>query len=320
MRMLRSCLFAIASSIALIASAGAQEYPSKPITIVVPFPAGGPFEVVRHLATHIEARWGKPVVIDNRAGAGGLIGAQTVSRASPDGYTMLFVGASVASLKVLVKDATFDPVSDLAPVSMFVDFPSGFVTNTQTPAKTVDEFVSWVKASPGKVNYGSVGPNASMLVIEAFKRAAGIEMIDIPYSGGAQTMTGLLRNDVQFIGAPLNKATKQQVDEGKVTPLVVIGGKRARSFPAVPTTEEKGYNIPRNGWSALFAPPGTPKPIRDKWAAEVAEYAKTAAAAKLIEDLGVEVGGSSPEELGRQVASDARMWGEIANAIGFKPQ
>ena len=320
MSALKSWIVGVIAAVALAGGALAQDYPSKPITIIVPFPPGGPFEVVRHLAAHMEAKWGKSVIIDNRPGAGGLIGAQAVSKATPDGYTLLFLGASVASLKVLVKDTTFDPVTDLAPVSMFADFPSGFVTNGDVPAKNIDQFVAWAKANPGKVNYGSVGPNASMLGIEAFKRAAGIDMTDIPYSGGAQTLTALLRNDVQFTGVALNKGIKQQVDEGKVTPLIAIGAKRPRLFPDVPSTAEKGYNIPRNGWSAMFAPPGTPKAILDKLAAEVAIYVKTPGAAKVADDLGVELGASTPEELGQQVKSDAKGWADIANTIGFKPQ
>jgi tripartite-type tricarboxylate transporter receptor subunit TctC len=305
----------------LSANGVAQTYPSKTVTILLGFPAGSPPEIqARFLAQHLEKAWKQPVVLDIRPGAGGLIATQTLVKAPPDGHTLHWTTATIAALKVLIKDPGFDNLRDIAPVSTVIDSPGGIVTNTQIPARNVDEFIAYVKANPGKLNYGSAGRNTVMLVLEAFKRAAGIQLTEISYAGQPQYMTALLRNDVQLVQAQLNLQMKAQVDANQVRPLLIVGNRRSKVFPDLPTAAERGWNIPRNGWNSIVAPANTPKPILEAIAAEIARYVATPEAIKQAADNGLDMVATTPEQLRQLIESDSRTWAEIAAAIGLQPQ
>jgi tripartite-type tricarboxylate transporter receptor subunit TctC len=300
--------------------ARAQEYPTRPVTIVVAFAAGGPFENIRPLGVFLEKSLGRPFIIENRPGAGGLIGAEYVARAAPDGYTLLYGFAGLTAFKALLKDPRIDPLRDFAPISSYIELAGGFATNPQVPARTIEEFIAYARANPGKVNYGSLGRNTVYLQFEAFKRAAKIDLTEIQYSGTALATTGLLRNDVQVINTSFNKAFKGQVDANVIRPLLVATSKRLRLFPDIPTAAEKGYDLPRNNWSGLFAPANTPRPIIDRLAAEMARFAASAEAQKYAAEQDSELTSSTPEQLRSLVESQTKLWLDTAAAVGLQPQ
>jgi tripartite-type tricarboxylate transporter receptor subunit TctC len=305
---------------ALSSAVHAQDYPSKTVTIVTNTAAGGPQDIeARRIARHFEGAFGKPVLVENRPGASGIIATEAVARATPDGHSLLYIGAGLTTLHVLFKDLRFDPLKDLAPVATIVQYPSGFITSTQVPATNIDEFIAYARANPGRLNYATVAPT-QMLVVEVLKRATGIRLTEIGYPGGAQVWAALLRNDVQFYNNPLNLELKAQVDAGKLRPLLMIGNKRARVFPDVPTTAEKGFNVPSNAWTGLLSTGGTQKAVIDRLAVELARYAAAPETQKHAQELGIEIVASTPEEFRRVLESDSRVWAETAAAIGLKPQ
>jgi tripartite-type tricarboxylate transporter receptor subunit TctC len=298
-----------------------QDYPSKTVTLVVPFGAGGPIDAeARRLAQFLQGNWNQSVLVESRPGAAGRVGAEYVSRATPDGHTLLVGFAGMNTFRLLMKDVTFDPNVDLAPVSTLLDFPAGFVTNTQTPAKTIDEFIAYAKANPGKLNYASIGRGDALLMTEALKRATGIQLSEIAYGGVAQATTGLLRNDVQLGYNSFNLQLKAQADSGVLRPLLMIGERRAKVFPDVPTTAEKGWNIPAAGWIGIFAPPRTPPAILERAAAGIAAYDASAHAQKHGDDNGITMISMSPAKFHALIDSGARTWAELAQAIGIKPE
>lgn len=305
---------------AFVAPAFAQDFPTRTVTIVTNVAPGGPQDAEgRALARFLEPGLGKPVVVENRPGAGGIVATEAVVKANPDGHTLLLIGAGITTFRILFKDLRFDPEKDLAPVSIFVQNPSGFITNAQVPARNIDEFVAYARANPGKLNFATVAPS-QLLVVEALKRATGIQMTEVGYPGGAQVTAGLLRNDIQFYNNPLNRELKAQVEAGKLRPLLMIGDKRARVFPEIPTSAEKGWNIPSNAWLGLLATGGTPAAVVNRLAAEVAKYAASPEAQKRAEDLGIEVAAGTPAQMHQVMESDSRTWAQIANAIGLKAQ
>jgi tripartite-type tricarboxylate transporter receptor subunit TctC len=299
----------------------AQDFPAKPVTFILPFAAGGPSEPsIRRMLPHLEKAWGKPVVLDARPGAGGIIGTEFVVRAPPDGYTLLWTPASLTVLKLLFKDLRFDPIKDLAPVSLTLQVPGGLIVNTTVPAKTIEEFIAYAKANPGKLNYGSSGRTSIMLTVEAFKKATGTDIKEVPFTATAQLIASVLRNDLQLYEAPLDLALKSQADAGKVRPLLMIGDHRSRVFPDVPTSAEKGWNIRSNGWQGLLAPAGTPKAVIDLIAAEMARYAASPEAQAYAQSSGADVLSSTPEQFRQLIESDVKVWSDVASNIGLKPE
>jgi tripartite-type tricarboxylate transporter receptor subunit TctC len=301
-------------------AARAQDYPARPVVIVVGFAAGGPFENIRPLAQFLEKAWNKPVIVENHPGAGGLVGTELVARSEPDGYKLLYGFAGMTAFKALVKDLRFDPIKDFAPISTYIELPGGFVTNPQVPARTMDEFIAYARANPGKLNYGSLGRNTSMLVVEAMAKTAGIKLTEIPYAGTAPATTGLLRNDVQLINATYNAQLKSQADSNVLRPLLVIAARRAKLFPEIPTAAEKGYILPRFGWTGLLAPANTPRPAIDRIAAEMARFAASPEAQKYAVEQGVDLSSSTPEQMRQLMESESKLWLDIAESVGLQPQ
>jgi tripartite-type tricarboxylate transporter receptor subunit TctC len=313
-------LLCAAACLASCSVALAQDYPSKTVSIVTNVAPGGPQDAeARNIARHFEKAFGKLVQVENRPGANGVIAAEAVAKAAPDGHTLLFIGAGLTTFKTMVKDLRFDPDKELAPISIVVHNPSGFITNTQVPAKNIDEFIAYARANPGKLNYATVALSQK-LVVEALKRATGIQLTEVGYPGGAQVTAALLRNDVHFYNNPLDQILKQQVEAGKLRPLLMIGPKRARVFPDIPTAAEKGFNIPSNAWQALLTTGGTQRAVIDRIAAEAARYAASPEAQKRAQELGIDYAASTPDEMRRVLDADSKTWAEIAASIGLKPQ
>ena len=317
-------LFATTAALALLfGSAVAQQYPSKQISLIVPFTAGGQQDVeARALAQSMEPRLQKPVIVENKPGAGAAIGIGFVAKAAPDGHTILVTGAGAALLKVIAKDLGFDPGKDLAPVSILSSGNSLIVTNRQTGAKDWKEFMEIARKNPGKLNYGSLGVSSVTLAMEGLKSASGnLPINEIPYKGAADYTTALLRNDVQLILSTYG-SLKTQIDSGAIVPLMQINEKRYSALPNLPTTVELGVGekIRPFAWTGVFVPTGTPAAIIDRIYGEVAYYVKQPETIKRAQGFYTDMVGSTPAEFKKVYDADVVAWAAVAKAINLQPQ
>jgi tripartite-type tricarboxylate transporter receptor subunit TctC len=264
--------FLVAVTLLVPFGAIGQTYPSKPIRLVVPFPPGGSLDVVaRAIGQKLTEAWGQPVIIDNRTGAGGTIGADLVAKSPPDGYTILEGALSTHAVNIsLYGKLPYDPVKDFAPISLVAITPNVLVINPAAPFNTVPELIAYAKANPGKLSFGS-GSNGSAghLAGELFKTDAHVDMVHIPYKGGAPALKALLAGDTQLMFANLAKSM-QQVRAGKLKPVAVTTASRSTLVPELPTLSETGLpGFDIYTWWGFMAPVGTPKEIIAKWNAEV---------------------------------------------------
>ena len=313
---------ALAVGLALPAISAAQEYPTKPIRIISPLAAGAGSDIeVRFLAKSMEARLKQPVIIENKPGSATLIGTEYVSRADPDGYTLLWTTGNLAVLKALYKNLTFDPLTDLEPVSIGGIFGTMVAINKKVPASSYEEFVRYAKANPGKLNYASIGPGIIYMGVEALKREAGITLVEIPYPAGqAAYSKALLADEVQLVELSL-AAAKQLADENQITPLMALDDKRYPQFPNVPTAKELGLkNVITSGFYGMLAPKGTPKKIIDLLAGEVRAYVNSPEAQKRKETTVFLPVGSTPEEFRATIAAHNKVWVELADAFKIEKQ
>ena len=306
----------------VLGTALAQDYPSKPIHVIIPFAAGSLADAVpRLMQPALEAGLGQRLVIENKPGAGGNIGAQTVVSSPPDGYTVMMAATNNLVINQYVfRDMQFDPLVDLAPVSLVVEVPLILQTNAAVPAKTLDEFIAYAKANPGKLNFASPSPGTlPHLAMEIFARAAGLQMVHVPFKGGAPALNALISNQVQamLIGYA---TTAGQVKAGKVVPLAIASQKRLAALPQVPTFAEAGYPdlqaaVPRNWWG-MVAPKGTPPAIVQRLSRGIAKALADPAIRKKYEDLGLTPVGSTPEEFAADLPEQARKWRAVLKAMG----
>jgi tripartite-type tricarboxylate transporter receptor subunit TctC len=300
------------------AQAQARWVPDKPLRIVVPFAAGGSTDVTARLvAQALGERLGQTVVVDNRAGAGGNIGAEVVARAEPDGYTLLLATSSTnATNAALYKRLPFNPVKDFTPISQIAFVPNLLVVNPDLPVKSIAELVAYAKARPGALNYGSGGAGSSLhLAAAVFAARAGIEMVHVPYRGGAPVAADLLAGKIQLSFSPLVEVL-QQVRAGKLRPLGVTTARRSALLPDVPAIGEviPGYEVAL--WNGIMGPAGLPAPVVARLAAElVAAIASPEMRAKLAEQ-GSEPVGSTPQDFAAFVAAEQPKWAELVRVSG----
>jgi len=290
-----------ALAMGVLPQAVAQNFPTKPIRIVVPFPAGGTTDVVARLvAQRMSESVGQPVVVDNRGGAGGALGADIVAKSNPDGYTLLmhnitFPLSSVA--QTLAKRSPFDAEKDFAGVSIAVYVPFVLTAHPSVPAKDLRELVTLMKSGKGlKYNYGSTGPGSVMHVLgEALKRDGGFDMAHIAYKGAAPMKLELVGGRIQIGGDQLSTSL-QEIRSGQLKALATSGAKRIPILPDVPTVREQGFPaLEFEGFNGLFAPAKTPKPVIDKLQRETAAAVKNPDLMKRFSDLGAESVGSTGE-------------------------
>lgn len=306
----------------LVGSAQAQDYPARPIRLVIPFGPGSLADAVpRLMQPALEASLGQRLVIENRPGAGGNVGAQAVVDAPPDGYTLMMAATNNLVInQYLFRDMHFDPLKDLMPVSLVAEVPLILQTNPAVPAKTLREFIDYAKAHPGKLNYASPSPGTlPHLAMEIFARSAGLEMVHVPFKGGGPAMNALLANDVQamLIGYA---TTASQVRSGKVVPLAIASERRLAALPRVPTFAEAGYPalqaaVPGNWWG-MVAAKGTPPAIVQRLSLDIAKALADPALRKKYEDLGLTPVGSTPEEFAAGLPGQARKWRAVLQAMG----
>ena len=291
----------------------AQEWPSKTIKMIVPFPPGGGTDTVaRPLAAKLSQVLGQQIVIENRGGAGGTIGAAVAAKSPPDGYTILLYSVHGAVAASAYKNLSYDLERDLVPVTTAAIFPDVLVAANRVPAKTLPELIAFAKANPGKINCGSAGNGTSRhLSCEMFKLQAGIGATHVPYKGTGPATTALLAGEVDYIFEALGSAASH-IRAGTVRPIVVTSARRSPSFPEIPTAIESGLAaFEVTSWYGLWVPAGTPRPIVQKLQAAVVKSFEDPEMKDLWFKLGAEPGGSTPEEFRDLVGRDISKWGKV---------
>jgi tripartite-type tricarboxylate transporter receptor subunit TctC len=311
MRKLLTALFGFAL---LPAVALAQAYPARPVTLVVPYPPGGTTDIVARLvAPKISELIGQPIIIENRAGAGGTIGAGFVAKAAPDGYTLLLgTPPDQVTAQFLTKQIAYDPVRDFSPVSLIVRGPNVLVVNPNVPAKTLGEFVALARRQPGKLNFASAGKgNTSHLSGELFKARANIDITHVPYRGNAPASQDLLAGHVEALfEAPA--ASLGNIREGRVRPLAVTSAHRLKTLPDVPTFAEAGVNgVEVYTWFSIIAPARTPPQIVAQLNKATSDALADATIRSRLEEMSFEVVGGAPEVLGRFIADERVKWEKV---------
>ena len=306
---------------ALAAGAWAQPYPTKPIRIVVPFPAGGTTDVLaRAAAQKLTESLGQPVVVDNRPGAGGNIGAELVAKAAPDGYTLLMgtVGTHAINPSLYPK-MPYDHVRDFVPIILVAGVPNVLVVNPSLPVNSVQELIAYAKANPGKLNFASSGNGTSIhLSAELFKTMAGVQMTHVPYKGSAPALQDLVGGQVQlmFDNLPSSLAL---IKASKLKALAVTSKVRAPALPDVPTMAESGLpGFEASSWFGLLAPAGTPQPAITKVNAEIAKWLATPEAKEKLIAQGANVAGGTPEDFAQHIAAETAKWQKVVKDSGAK--
>jgi tripartite-type tricarboxylate transporter receptor subunit TctC len=296
------------------------DYPNRPVKIIVPFPAGGTSDIMgRLIAEELGKQLKQPFVVDNKGGAGGMIGTDQAAKAAPDGYTLLLSGiGSNAIIHGLQPKPAYDSGKDFINISQLAAGPNVLVVNPEFPAKTFKEFIAWVKANPGKFSYGQVNASSGHVTTEYLKQTAGLDMVGIPYKGGAPALNDVVAN--QIPGMFTNQdAVLPFVKAGKLRALVVTSAQRNPLYPDVPTVAESGYpGFSAVSWTGLSAPKGTPKPIVDKLeAAMVKAFGEPAVRAKL-EGNGFVVVASKSSDYGKFVTDEMARWSKVVQSAGIK--
>jgi len=310
--------FALAAALAVAhaPAALAQDWPAgKTIQIVVPAPGGGGTgdSIARVIAEELAKHLKTSVVVDNKPGANGNIGAAYAAQQAPDGYKLLFSWAGTLAVNPsLYKGLNFDPQKDFVPIVLVADVPNILVVNNDLPAKNLAEFIAYAKANPGKLNYGSTGNGSSMhLAAELFMRETGAKMVHVPYNAPGTATTNLMAGDIQLM-FQLVPGIIGQIKGGKVRPIAVMADKRSPALPEVPTTVELGHpKLLSSTWFALLAPKGTPAAIVDKVNAAVNEILKDPAVHKRLSDMGASPLGGTPKQLADHLAAETVKWGNI---------
>lgn len=310
----------LACALALSAPVLAQNWPSAPVTLLVGFAPGGSTDIAaRVLAEQLGKKLGQNVVVVNRPGASGVVGANAVAIAKPDGQTFLFGSGSLASGPSLNKSLPFDPAQDFVPVTQITSIASILAVHPSLPVKSVKDFVDYAKANPGKLNYGSAGAGSLQHVSGAlFEKSIGARMVHVPYAGGAPANTDLVAGRVQAVFGPIVELASFH-KAGSIRVLGVTSTKRSSAMPDVPPIAETvpGYDI--GTWHGLFAPKATPAPIVEAMSkAMAAALAEPAVRSRLL-DLGLDPVGSTPQEFSAYFQSEIRRWRELVQISGATP-
>lgn len=294
-------------------------FPSRPITLVVPYPPGGVVDpVARVIAPMLARELGQSVVIENKTGAAGAIGAQAVARAEPDGHTVLLHTGVVALHPSTLKQPGYDVRRDLVPVGMVATGPYVIVVNPNVPARTLPELLAYVKANPDKVLYGSAGIGSSThLVGELLNGAAGLKMRHVPYRGGGPLLAALVAGDIQ-VGFETISGAKPLAEGGRVRMVAVTSQARNATVPQLPSVAEAGVSgFDATLWEALFLPKGTPDAVVMRWNAAMKKVLASPEVQKRLADFGLEGIPSTPQQLGAQIESDIVKWADVIKSANI---
>lgn len=315
------------ASVALLAAAGltgtalAQDYPVRQVTLIVPYPAGSTTDIIaRLIATPLGQRLKQTIVVDNRSGAGGAVGVRALKQAPNDGYTMGLIVSGNAIQPWLQKDMPFDIRKDFALMSLMYSGLYVLSVTPNFPAKTMAEFVSYVKANPGKVNFGSSGPaTTTHLAGELLKQVGGLDIVHVPFKGSPEVYAGMGSGDIQAAW-DLYGTSKPMIEGGRIRPLAVSSKTRFATLPTLPAIAETvpGYEI--LAWTGFAFPLGTPPAAVNRMATELRAVMAQADIKKRVNDMGIDIGGNSPQEFQAFVNAEYDKWGRVIQAAGLKPQ
>lgn len=311
-------------SVALAGAAHAQAWPERPIRLVVPYAAGsGPDIALRPVAEQMGKILKQAVVVDNVAGAAGIVGSQAIANAKPDGYTIGFGNnITLAVNKSFFEKLPYDPDKDFAPVGLLFDNPYILVSRPSFKPSTVQELIAHAKANPGKVNFGSgtgVG-SGSHLTGEMMKTQAGVDIVHIPYKTGSQALSDVVNGSVDILFDNVN-GVQQFIANGQLKALAVTSSKRLALFPNLPTMAESGFpKFEAVAWGGIVAPAGTPQPIIQRLNAAMAEALKAPAVVRANESMSLNSLASTPEQFAAFIATETRKWAELVRASGARPQ
>jgi len=313
---------AVAAVVAVVAPLShAQSWPAKPLRVIVPVSAGGGIDTVaRAMSQKFSEAWKQSVIVENRAGAGGTIGADVVAKAPKDGYTLLINSTSQASSAAQYQNLPYDPIKDFAPVSQIIFTYLMLGVNASLPVQNVNELVALAKSQPGKLNFGSTGSGGSPhMVSELFRLETGIKVVHVPYKGDAPLQPALISNEVQYAFlTPI--ALMNHVRSGKVRALGVTGSRRASIAPDVPTMAEAGYpGVELTGWIGIFAPGGTPREILLRIAEETQRTLKLPDIAPRVPSWGGDPAGTTPDEFEKRYHADIAKYRRIVKEAGIPP-
>lgn len=310
----------LALPLAMTVTAQAATWPDRPITMIVPFPPGGPTDLVARLvASQLSQQLGQTVVVENKAGANATIGMTAAAKAKPDGYTILYNTSSISLAPNLYTKLALNPEKDFDAVSSTAVIPLVLLTHPSVPVNTVKEFIDYARKNPGKLSYGSAGAgNVTHLGAFLFNQSTGIDAQHIPYRGSAPAMTDLVGGQVQFMTNTLNDSLPF-ISENRVKALAVTSKERSATLPDVPTAAEEvipGFEM--GAWQGIVVPAGTPPAIIDKLNAEIRTALKTDTMRKQLEAQGAQALGSSPAEYDAYIRSETKRWGDVIHAAGVK--
>ena len=299
-----------------------QAYPAKPLRIVVPFQSGGSVEpIARLVAQKLTAAFGRPVVIENRPGAGGMVGTEYVAKSPADGYTLLATPSAFVMNAALYDKASYDPVKDFEAIATLASYPLLLVSHPSLPVRSVKTLVALAKAQPGDLNYSSGGVGTSNhIAAELFGHLAGVRLTHVPYKGGGPAFTALVAGEVHLMFVASQTAAPL-LSSGKLRVLAVTTAKRSQFLPDVPTIAEAGvpgYEV--NSWSALLAPAGTPAAIVKSLNAEIAKGLRQPDALELLEKQGLELSPGMPEDVASMIRTEVAKWTKVIKTMGIKPQ
>lgn len=301
----------------------ARDFPSKPIRLIVGYAAGGGADITaRLIAEALQSVWGSPVVVVNQAGGTGNIATEAVARAEPDGYTLLHCTIASHAITPASKKLKYDHIRDFAPVSMIGSVPNVLVVHPSMPAKSLREFIAYAKANPGKLSYGSNGVGGSPhLSMELLKSLTGIDIVHVPYKGGASALNDLIGGQIPAASVTLAGAPVTAIESGKVRALGVTSARRNKHAASIPTFAEggvSGYDV--SSWHGICAPAAVPKPIIAKLNAGLVKVLNSPQLVQRLEEQGFEVTPGTPEQFGAHIQSETIKWQKVIREAGIQPE
>ena len=312
----------VGALVAFSAPASAETFPSRPVRLLIPYPAGGAVDILgRTLGDELSKKWGQPVVVENHAGAGGAIASQIVAKSAPDGYTLIIVASGHAINPYLYRVLPYDTFRDFTPISLLGSSPNMLLVAADSPYKTLGDLLAAARANPGGLSYGMAGNGTSThLAGELLKYMTKVNIVALPYKGGAPVINDLLGGHIPMSFNNIPESIGQ-ITSGRLRALGVTTAKRASVLPDVPTIAEAGVpGYDTAVWWGLLGPGNMPAALADKISADCAEALHATAVKQRLDQLGAPVVGSTPAELAKLITSDYEKWGPIIKAAGIKPE
>ena len=314
---------ALSAGLALTAAPAAaqSDFPNKPVRLIVPFPPGGVTDIVaRAVAVKLASEWGQQVIVDNKPGASGAIGAELGAKAAPDGYTLIMGNISTLAINaVTFAKLPYDPIASFEPIGMVAIQPLLVAVHPSVPAKTLAEFVQLARSQPGQISYGTAGSSIH-LAVEQFSSAAGIKLNHVPYKGSSPAIADLVGGQIQLLFDPFS-SLYPQVSSGKVRGLAITTDKRSSVAPTIPTVAEQGYaGFDVSSWQGIVVPAGTPKPIVQRLHRDLSKVLASADIQERFAQYSAVPGSGSPEQFGQYIRQEIARWQGDAKAAGVKPE